>query len=155
MILLPLCFKTITKTYLAIRNKSQIVITKENFLTEYFNEILVYLGGAFFGFFIGRNFAANNMIFFNTDYLRYRLFYEKSIGYVRTEGLLLNEYPFAHKEKYLLNDLEVLEKNKLFAKKNLIMDPDTQKTSQGKIKLDNLEVNNFSFNTYSFEIEKK
>jgi hypothetical protein len=154
IVVIPFVFRVLTKTFSIIKNKPQTVITKENFWSEYFNSSFNFLGLAFLGLFIGSNYG-NIVIFSNTDYLRYRLFYEKSIGYVRKEGDFYDDYPFAHREKYLLNDFEVKRNNSYIKRgKPLKAEPVTQQISQDKIKIDNFQVNNSMFNTYRFENEK-
>jgi hypothetical protein len=154
IVVIPFVFRVLTKTVSIIKNKPQTAITKENFWSEFFHITFNFLGLAFLGLFIG-SYYGNIVIFSNTDYLRYRLYYEKSIGYVRKEGYFYDDYPFAHREKYLLNDFEVKRNNNYIKRaKPLKAEPVTQQSSEDKIKIDNFEVNNSMFNTYRFENEK-
>lgn len=64
------------------------------------------------GFFI-THLIGLTIVFSHTEYVRLRLFYEKSINFDRNSVKeKYEDYPFAHKASYLYNDLEIRNKIK-------------------------------------------
>jgi len=75
------------------------------------------------GFIIGHCFGLK-LTYDQTEYVRLRAFYEKSINYERTQGTLFADYPFADRAPYLKSDLAV---------KHKYVDPKLIKSKKDKI----------------------
>jgi hypothetical protein len=93
------------------------VVHQKNYLPTDFTSLFIKSFSYGLVGFIIAHCVSLKFVFDHTEYIRLRMFYEKSIGFDRNEVLeKYEEYPFAHKVDYLFTDLEV--RNKIAKSKN-------------------------------------
>ncbi len=97
-------------------NKIKSAVFQRNMMpTNFLSLFTKGFGYGLVGFFIAHCISLT-ILFSHTDYIRLRLYYEKSIQFDRKNVKdKYEDYPFAHKANYLYNDLEV--RNKIKKKK--------------------------------------